>query len=161
MKDRLREAIFNRIGPAVAGKHAIDLFAGTGALALEALSRGAVRATLIERHHPTAELIRRNVSLLGVEGVAQVVVADVFAWFRRRPELGAAPWLVFSSPPYDFYVQRLDEMLELLGGLLQMAPAGSMFVVESDDRFDFGRLGHADDWDVRRDRPALTGIYVK
>ncbi len=55
MKDRLREAIFNLIGPEIRGKHAIDLFAGTGALGLEAISRGAARATLIEQHHPTAE----------------------------------------------------------------------------------------------------------
>ena len=52
MKDRLREAVFNLIGPDIRGKHAIDLFAGTGALALESLSRGAKSATLIEQHHP-------------------------------------------------------------------------------------------------------------
>ena len=53
MKDRVREAVFNLLGPAVVGSHAIDLFAGTGALGLEAISRGAVRATFLERHLPT------------------------------------------------------------------------------------------------------------
>src|SRR5262249_42961688 len=56
MKDRVREALFNLIGPNVRGMHAIDLFAGTGALGLEAISRGAAGATFIERHYPTAEL---------------------------------------------------------------------------------------------------------
>src|SRR5271165_4697735 len=54
MKDRVREALFNLLGTAVEGKLAIDLFAGTGALALEAISREATRAIFIERHQPTA-----------------------------------------------------------------------------------------------------------
>ena len=57
MKDRVREALFNLLGRAVEGKTAIDLFAGTGALAFEALSRGAARAVAIELHRPTARLI--------------------------------------------------------------------------------------------------------
>src|SRR6186713_2214397 len=60
MKDRVREAVFNLLGPQIKGTHAIDLFAGTGALGLEAVSRGASRATLIERHLPTAKLIEQN-----------------------------------------------------------------------------------------------------
>src|SRR4051794_22495694 len=60
MKDRVREAVFNLLGKQIAGSHAIDLFAGTGALGLEALSRGAARATFIERHFLTAKLIEEN-----------------------------------------------------------------------------------------------------
>ena len=70
MKERVREAVFNLVGPAVKGKQAVDLFAGTGALGLEAISRGAARAIFIERHYPTLQLIRRNVQSLGVEGNA-------------------------------------------------------------------------------------------
>lgn len=161
MKDRLREAIFNLIGPAVEGKHAVDLFAGTGALGLEAISRGAARATLIEQHFPTAEIIRQNVATLGVGQVTRIVTASVFIWQQRGPELGPAPWIVFCSPPYDFYVERTDEMLELIGGLMQSAPAGSIFVVESDRRFDFGLLPEAEAWDVRPYPPAMVGIHVK
>jgi 16S rRNA (guanine966-N2)-methyltransferase len=161
MKDRLREAIFDRIGPAIKDKHAIDLFAGTGALGLEALSRGAARATLIEQHFPTAEIIRRNMVALGVEQLARVVTADVFVWHERRPELGPAAWAVFCSPPYDFYVERAGRMLELIAGLIGTAPAGSIFVVESDARFDFGLLPEPKAWDVRSYPPALVGIYVR
>ncbi|OHB73268.1 MAG: hypothetical protein A2V70_20165 [Planctomycetes bacterium RBG_13_63_9] len=158
MKDRLREAVFNLIGPAVTGKHAIDLFAGTGALGLEALSRGAARATLIEQHFPTAAIIRENVTTLGTQQLTEIVTADVFAWFRGRPQLGAAPWVVFSSPPYDFYVDRTDQMLDLIGGLMRLAPANSIFVVESDGRFDFRLLPDAEAWDVRSYPPAVVGI---
>ena len=66
MKDRVREALFNLVGPSVIGSHAIDLFAGTGALGLEALSRGAARATFIERHYPTADTIKENIASLDV-----------------------------------------------------------------------------------------------
>src|SRR5208282_4422218 len=73
MKDRVRESLFNLLSTAVKGKVAIDLFAGTGALALEALSRGASRAVLIERHRPTAETIRRNATTLGVHDFIEVI----------------------------------------------------------------------------------------
>ena len=122
MKDRLREAVFNLIGDEIEGTHAIDLFAGTGALGLEALSRGAARATLIEQHYPTADIIRQNVLALGVQSQTEIVPGNVFIWNKRRGDLGKASWLVFCSPPYDFYVSRLGEMLELLGGLIQAAP---------------------------------------
>src|SRR5215468_6014297 len=73
MKDRVREAVFNLLGPQVAGNHAIDLFAGTGALGLEAISRGAAKSTFIERHLPTSNLIKRNAAALGVAEQINVV----------------------------------------------------------------------------------------
>src|SRR5688500_4898978 len=103
MKDRVREAVFNLVGPSVAGKLAVDLFAGTGALGLEAISRGAARAAFIERHFPTAALIRRNAEQLGVSEQCEVVPGDTFVWGRRPAQWGDQPWLVFCSPPFDLY----------------------------------------------------------
>src|SRR5262245_4014790 len=80
MKDRVREAVFNLIGPGVVGSHASDLFAGTGALGLEAISRGALRATLIERHSPTLELIKQNAAALGVAERIEARFGDAFLW---------------------------------------------------------------------------------
>jgi 16S rRNA (guanine966-N2)-methyltransferase len=161
MKDRLREAIFNLIGAELRGKRAVDLFAGTGALALEAISRGAAAATLIEQHFPTAAIIRRNAAALGVDAAVETATANVFIWWKRQPDLGTDPWAVFCSPPYDFYIERTDEMLELIEGLVAAAPGGSLFAVEADKRFDFALLPHADDWDVRTYPPAVVGIYRK
>jgi 16S rRNA (guanine(966)-N(2))-methyltransferase RsmD len=161
MKDRVREAIFNILGPAVREKHVLDLFAGTGALGLEALSRGARGATFIEQHYPTAEALRASAAELEVASVSEVVSASVFMWFRRRPELPSTPWLVFCSPPYEFYVARTSEMLDLIGGLLRLAPAESLFVVESDARFDMGLLPDPAAWDQRAYPPAVVGIYRK
>lgn len=161
MKDRVREALFNLLGNAVEGKVAIDLFAGTGALALEALSRGASRAVFIERHRPTAQAICRNSTMLGVEAIVEVTSADTFLWARRLPDLGVAPWLVFCSPPYEFYVARKDDMLQLLTRLIEMSPPHSLFAVESDERFDFRELPEADQWDIRPYPPAILGLWVK
>jgi 16S rRNA (guanine966-N2)-methyltransferase len=158
MKDRLREAVFNLVGTDIKGAHAIDLFAGTGALGLEALSRGALRATFIEQHFPTAAIIKQNIAALEVSKATEVVPGNTFIWFRRRPELSQMPWVVFCSPPYDFYIDRTAEMLELMGGLITAAPKRSVFVVEADSRFDFQLLPAPEKWDVRTYAPAVVGI---
>lgn len=158
MKDRTREAIFNLLGPAIKGMHAVDLFAGTGALGLEALSRGADKATFIERHVPTAKLIEQNTLTLGVEDRAQVHYADAFHWVRQGGYEFPLPWAVFCSPPYDFYVDRRTEMLELIQTLVERMPANSVFVVESDERFTPELLPQPDLWDTRRYRPAVVHI---
>jgi 16S rRNA (guanine966-N2)-methyltransferase len=161
MKDRLREAMFNLIGGEIAGTHAIDLFAGTGALGLEALSRGAAKATFIEQHYPTADIVRQNILTLGVESRTEIVPGNVFIWAKRHSDLGVAGWLVFCSPPYDFYISRTNDMLELLGELLQSAPKKSIFLVEADERFDFALLPDQKAWDIRTYQPAVIGIYRK
>lgn len=161
MKDRVREALFNLLGVSVRGTHAVDLFAGTGAIGLEALSRGAVRATFLEQHFPTAAVLRQNVATLGVEDCCEVVTANTFLWVSRHADFGVQPWAVFCSPPYDFYVDRRDEMLALISGLLAAAPEQSVMVVEADERFDFELLPQPDAWDVRRYPPAVLGVFRK
>jgi len=167
MKDRVREALFNILGPAVEGKWAIDLFAGTGALGIEALSRGANYATFIEQHVPTAENIRQNLAELGLREQAEVVASSAISWAQqicKAPQASApiaAPWLVFCSPPWDYYVQRRDQMIALLEGLIEAAPAYSVFVAEWDQRFECQRLPHYRNWDIRPYLPAIIGIYTK
>ncbi len=158
MKDRVREAVFNLLGPQIAGMHAIDLFAGTGALGIEALSRGAARATFVERHFPTAATIRENLVSLGVTAPTQVLPANVLLWSRRMPDLGTIPWVVFCSPPYEFYQSRSEEMRALLDRLVQDAPPESMFMVEADQRVDPATLPRADEWDTRNYPPARISI---
>ena len=158
MKERVREAVFNLLGPAVAGKHAIDLFAGTGALGFEALSRGAAGATFVERHFPTAAVIKKNAEALGVAEQCTVLPANTLLWGKRLPELPQTPWVVFCSPPYELYVSNTTEMLSLIEQLLSHAPSGSMFAVEADERFDFALLPQPERWDVRMYPPAVVGI---
>ncbi len=161
MKNRVREAIFNLIGTELTGKHAVDLFAGTGALGMEALSRGAATATFIERHFPTCDLIRKNLVELGAPATCEVVASDTFYWNRQTPDLGSQPWVIFCSPPYEFYISRADEMLQLITGLIDRSPAGSLAVIEADERFDMQLLPQQGEWDVRIYPPAVVGILRK
>lgn len=158
MKDRVREAVFNLVGPAVVGSEAIDLFAGTGALGLEAISRGAASAIFIEQHRPTAALIRQNIEGLEVAVPVEVVAADTFYWYRHQAQMSTRPWLVLCSPPFDFFVERRDAMLELVQYFVRHAPSGSVVVVESDERFDPAELPRAGEWLVRRYPPAVVAV---
>jgi 16S rRNA (guanine966-N2)-methyltransferase len=171
MKHRTREAIFNLIGTGCPGRHAVDLFAGTGALGLEALSRGAAAATFIERHVPTARIVEENIRTLGVKDRTTVAVTSAFLWAKRdlpaAAEAADNPWLVFCSPPYAFYVERLEEMLDLLRRIRELAPADSILVIEAEEPFDFEliRGGPAasgvdnGEWDMRVYAPAVIGIW--
>lgn len=162
MKDRLRETVFNLIGPATAGATAIDLFAGTGALGFEALSRGAVYAVFVELHRPTAALIRRNAASLGLEpSIYEVVEGNAFLWRPGANVPPDSPWLVFCSPPWEFFHQRENEMLSLIGRMITAASPGSVIIVEADDRFDPSRLPEAQRWDVRSYPPAVIALFRK
>jgi len=160
MKERVREAVFNLIGPRVVAAHAIDLFAGTGALGLEALSRGAETATLVEQHFPTADIIRRNVDMLGMADRAEVYPGNAFIWSQRQLSRVDRPWLVFCSPPYVFYTEREADMLALLNRLFESAPPASTFVVEADERFDMSHLPDPGDWQIRAYPPAIVALHT-
>ncbi len=161
--ERVREAVFNILEHGVdaftiEGTRVLDLFAGTGALGLEAISRGAARATFIERHFPTANLIRKNAQELGCPDQVDVAGSDTFFWAAHERVAGDVPWVVFCSPPYDLYVERNADMLALLNGLADSAPPQSVFVVEADGRFDTTQLPSRLSWDVREYLPAVVAI---
>lgn len=101
--DRVRESLFNRLmhgaggsGIRLQGAHVVDVFAGTGAMGLEALSRGAAQVTFVEREAAALDLIRRNIAHLGAEDRAIVLSADASA----LPKAATAHTLVFLDPPY-------------------------------------------------------------
>jgi 16S rRNA (guanine966-N2)-methyltransferase len=158
MKDRVREAVFNLLGPAVKGKHALDLFAGTGALGFEALSRGAAGATLVERHFPTADHLRQTAASLGVADRTRVEAANAFIWIQRDSPPTDLPWIAFVSPPWALFREQPEAMLALIRRLIESCPPESIVVVEADESFDFQSLPQADHWDVRNYRPAIVGL---
>ena len=95
--DRVRETLFNWLRDRIEGAACIDLFAGSGALGLEALSRGAAEVTFVDKERPAADAIRGHLELLKAAG-GTVVQADAFAWLAGTPK---PVDLVFLDPPFD------------------------------------------------------------
>src|SRR5690242_15245046 len=95
---KVRQAVFNVLRDLVSGARWLELFAGGGTMALEALSRGAAEAVCVEQAGPALRVLRQNVADLGLADRCRIVQADVLAFLRRPP---AAPFdLVFLDPPY-------------------------------------------------------------
>jgi 16S rRNA (guanine(966)-N(2))-methyltransferase RsmD len=108
--DRLRETLFNVLGDKVIGTVWVDAMAGTGAVGIEALSRGASRVVFNDRSPDSGRLLRKNLVICQVEEGAQILALDVFVLFRTFR--GAPPDFVFLDPPYDF--GRHDKLLRKL-----------------------------------------------
>ena len=161
MSDKAREAVFSILSAAVEDRPVLDLFAGTGAMGLEALSRGARSVLFIDSNGRAAALISANLRALELEDRAAVLVADVVRWWARRPELPADPALAFLTPPYQDFDRSPDRLLALVAGLQTALAAGSILVVESRKDFDPRRLPDPDRWDIRRYGLAQIALYDK
>jgi 16S rRNA (guanine966-N2)-methyltransferase len=148
--DLVRESVFNILGEAVDGLLVIDLFAGTGALGLEALSRGAERAIFVERNRENAALIRRNIAILRYEDRAQVVLADAYRWVKSFVFVEDEPVVVFIDPPYADYEDHPERIARLLETLVGTLPDGSIISSESSRKLDSEILPDLESWDVRR-----------
>ena len=99
--DMLRETLFNILGPRVEGSRFLDLFAGTGAVGIEAVSRGATFVTFVEHHKPTARLVIENLELLQITAGVRVWNADALAATAKLEAERTAPFdFIFLDPPY-------------------------------------------------------------
>ncbi len=155
MKDRTREALFSILAPVVPGSYAVDLFAGSGAVALEALSRGAVGATLIEAHPQVLAVLRQNVEqLTGAEALCRIVSGDALALGSRLDYPRQRPWLVFFCPPYALFGERQAELMGLVGWFARHAPRESTLVVEAPQEFPPEALPRGLAWQRRSYPPA-------
>jgi 16S rRNA (guanine966-N2)-methyltransferase len=123
---RVREALFSMLG-GLEGAVVLDLFAGSGALGIEALSRGAARATFVERAPSALLALRSNLSALELEGRARVVAGDALAALSSGDKYD----LVFLDPPYATAAAFAEALSSALPGVLR---AGARVVSESDRR---------------------------
>ena len=122
--DRVRETLFNWLMPALPGARVLDLFAGTGALGLEAISRGADTAVLVERDPVLAASLRVTVAKLAAQERVEVAQADALAWLRQQPD-GAFD-IAFIDPPFAGNLWDAA-----LGALLPKLAAGAWLYVEA------------------------------
>lgn len=114
--DRLRETLFNVLAPAIEGAVFADLFAGTGAAGIEALSRGAAMAYFAENARATLTALRSNLTKLGIGPEAKVEPGGTAALLRRLAREGVRLDIVFLDPPYED-AHGYRETMELLGSL--------------------------------------------
>lgn len=146
--DMVRAALFSILGNAVPDRPFFDVFAGTGVIGMEAISRGAGRVTFVERDFRVAAEIERHLKEFGVADRAVIARADVYRWGERW-EAPAEAVNVFFSPPFADYQRRPADFLALVAGVRQKVAPGSVVVVQSerDAIEDADRLFA--DWDIR------------
>jgi 16S rRNA (guanine(966)-N(2))-methyltransferase RsmD len=146
---RVREAFFSILGNAIPERPFVDLFAGTGVVGLEALSRGAGRTVFVERDHRLGNDIEAHLRDFGVQREGQLLRTDVYRWAERwRP--GTEPVNVFISPPFPDLEQRPADFHRLVATIQEKLPPGSILTIQGEDTFDRTTLPQADSWEARK-----------
>lgn len=151
--DLVRGAIFSSLGEAIVGANVLDLFAGTGSIGIEALSRGAASATMVEMDRKACTIIAENLSRVRLE--ARVVCHDVFRFLASKGASIPADF-IFADPPYSKRPGDRDYALELVQNpdLPQLLVEGGIFVLEVAHRWS---LPEDTLWDcLRRKRYGST-----
>ena len=143
--DKLRETLFNILGELVVDSRFVDLFAGTGAVGIEALSRGAREAIFVEKHPPAAAIIKKNLEALEIRKGARVLTSDVLQALRRLAEEPAAAVrseILFLDPPYADE-EQYKNVLSFLSGSSLLAE-NAVVIAEHQRKLDlpevFGKL---------------------
>ena len=160
--DKVREAVFNALNTmnVVREERVIDLFAGSGALGIEALSRGAAHCVFVENNRSALGVLRGNIAALGLEGRSTVVVLDIAAHSSRQrlSELLTATPLVLADPPYRYeYWGRLFDIA------LSAAPRDVVLVAETESRCAIHETT-PNGWEMSRTRAygrTSVGFFVR
>lgn len=146
--DLRRDAIFNTLSGLIEDQVFHDLFSGTGAMALEALSRGAKSAVLVEMGKKAQDLIRRNIARARYEKEARLIPTNAYRWIEsHRP---SQPGVYFLDPPFPEYVHHPDRFEKHLRILMERVKPGSIVIVESRWKMEQEVLPEIDDWYLRR-----------
>ncbi|SRR5216683_2917113 len=157
--DMLRETLFNILGPRVEGSRFLDLFAGTGAVGIEALSRGALSAVFVEDHSAAVRLIRENLTSLDIKSEARVIASDVLAAITKLDKEHALVFdFIFLDPPYA----NKNEYDGTLRALEKSSLVGELAIVIAEHRKLFelpASLGRFERFRVLRQGDAALTFY--
>jgi 16S rRNA (guanine966-N2)-methyltransferase len=153
-QDRIKETLFNMIQNQVPGAVFIDLFAGSGGIGIEALSRGAVRAIFVENNVNAYKCILENLKTTHFEEQATVLKQDVVLGLRSIKEKEAD--IIFIDPPYhgELYERTLSQLSEM-----NYVTANTMIIVEADLNLDFS-FAENYGFEVRREKEYKTNKHV-
>jgi len=156
----VREALFSILGNAVPNRTFIDIFAGTGAIGLEAISRNASEAVFLEREPRLAADIEKHLRKFEVADKGRVYKADVYRWAERWiPPADSVN--LFLSPPFADLTERLEEFLEMIRLLREKMPPDSTLTIQVEDGFPDNRLPTQEEWDTRKYGRNMLYIWVK
>ncbi len=144
----VREAFFSVMGNAIPDRPFLDLFAGTGVVGMEAISRDASGSTFVERDLTLLADIEKHLREFRIHDQARVVRADVYRWVERwQPP--TEPVNVFISPPFADYERRPDELVKLVATLQEKVAPGSVIVLQGEHESPLA-LPHSEQWEDRR-----------
>lgn len=133
--DRVKQSLFDILTPYIEGARVYDVFAGTGSMGLECLSRGATRATFFEADFSALKRLAKNIDTLGVKDRAKVVKGDLFRWFETSPaNEGPGIDLIFLDPPYRFLNEQPEKLQKLAVRLVRHLAAGGLVIFRHDAR---------------------------
>lgn len=134
--DRIKETLFNMISHGLCDCNFLDLFAGSGGIGIEAISRGASGAVFVEKNPKAAECIRENLRCTKLEAEAEVVVTDVLSALKRLEGHKVFEY-VFMDPPYNHFLEK--QVLEYLADS-QLLTEDALIIVEASLETDFSYL---------------------
>jgi len=154
--DRVKESLFDILGGDVEGSRFLDLFAGTGSVGIEALSRGAERAVFVDSARKAIETVRRNLQITGLADRAEVVQSDAFRFLEREAGSGAYDYVYVAPPQYRGLWSRALLALDV-GDLL--APDGAVIVQIYPKEYHAARLERLRLADERRYGSTLLLFY--
>jgi len=156
----VREAFFSIMGDAIPDRPFIDVFAGTGAFGLEALSRGAGQAVFVERDVTLASEIERHLRDFHMSDAGRVQRGDAYRWVERwQPP--AEPINVFVSPPFADFTRRTEDLIQLLETIQQKVAPGSVVVLQGERGLAADQLPDGSRWEERRYGRNLLLIWLK
>jgi 16S rRNA (guanine966-N2)-methyltransferase len=138
--DRLRETLFNVLGPTIEDCLFVDLYAGTGAIGIEAVSRGAREVIFVEKHAATARLLRQNLDSLEIRSGVEIMTCDAAEGLQRLAARHLVADFIFLDPPYE-KTEEYERTLSFIDRSHLLVPASRVIVehsikVEPPDRFD-------------------------
>ncbi len=156
----VREALFSILGNAVPGRPFFDVFAGTGVVGLEAMSRGAASAVFVERDFRLVAELEQHIADFRLGAAARVARSDVYLWAMRwRPP--AEPVTVFLSPPFADFERRTDDLAQLVAGVREKVHPGSVVVLQAETTAPLGEMPGRADADERKYGRNTLLIWVK
>ncbi|MBI5681729.1 MAG: 16S rRNA (guanine(966)-N(2))-methyltransferase RsmD [Deltaproteobacteria bacterium] len=155
--DKIRESVFNILGHTFHYKHVLDLFAGTGAMGIEALSRGAESAVFVDSNYAVIKIIRKNLDICGFSKRAKVLKIDVIQALSLKPLASNLFDLIFIDPPYE--AGFTDAIIEIIDKNVMLTKDGIIVSETSKRIVSKPALSHLEEFDKRRYGDTIVTFY--